>query len=212
MKLYIKRLYHSLIKMLVIICVLLIILYLFAFSTFIKVNNSSVSYFSRDTTLTLQNSINNCNYIYSPSTCTPDYYRFSLLKNNNTFLIHGLWVEECAECPTCGYPSFCNQNNPNNQSHVICNFDYRKVQPLWSSLQNLWYPGNQSAKNNKLLAHEWCKHGVCTNLTELQYFNTSLSLYKILVNDGLLDLCDYGKEECYFVVDKDFYIKNHTTF
>jgi ribonuclease I len=179
-------------------------------------------------------------YQYSPKTCTPNYYRFSLLKQNNTFLIHGLWVEECDECPTCGYPSFCNVVNNN------CTFNINSIKTLLPALQSQWYPGTSSfntssievietdstreqcmcynlrsdqmgnfsrpSKNphNTLLAHEWCKHGLCTNLTEFQYFNISLTLYQSLIDNDLIKLCNYKQSECYFIVDSYFNIKNQS--
>lgn len=140
---------------------------------------------------------------YSPTKCDPNYYRFSLLMSNDTFLIHGLWVEQCAQCPSCGYPSFCNTSGT---------FDYRSIQSLLPALQTQWYPGTSiPVKNNKILAHEWCKHGTCTNMTEFQYFNTSLAIYEKLVDSSLLKLCNrIPSNECYFILDKDLKITNTT--
>jgi hypothetical protein len=140
-------------------------------------------------------------HVYSPKVCTPDYYLFSLLKSNDTFLIHGLWVEECNECPTCGYPTFCNVVNSN------CTFNITSLKSLINQLDKLWYPGNNINKIDQLLTHEWCKHGLCTNFTEFQYFNKSLSIYDRIVNQGYLDSCDYNQEECGFKLDINFRIE-----
>lgn len=142
-------------------------------------------------------------YNYSPKQCDPDYYRFSLLKKNGTFLIHGLWIEECSQCTQCGYPSFCNQTcDPSD-------FNVTELAPLFPRLAKYWYPAN-NPKVNPILAHEWCKHGTCTNMTMLDYFNTSLNIYDTLVSENLLDLCDPQDSQCYFILDNNLHITNST--
>lgn len=139
-------------------------------------------------------------YKYSPDQCDPEYYRFSLLKKNSTFLIHGLWIEQCAQCLRCGYPSSCDPN---------CDFNITELGPIWNDLHQYWYGGNDPSKNT-LLPHEWCKHGTCTNLTELSYFNRSLNIYKQILDGDLLSLCNYHSNECYFILDKNLSITNST--
>lgn len=127
---------------------------------------------------------------YSPKNCTPDYYRFSLLKSGNEWLIHGLWIEQCNACGvTCGYPTFCN-NIPFNISDLT---------PLFTPLSKNWYPGGDPNKNT-LLSHEWSKHGTCfDNWTQYQYFNTSLGIYDQIIDNNLLSTCN--KSSCYFLLD-----------
>ena len=138
-------------------------------------------------------------YPYSPTTCTAKYYRLSLLKKNDTFLIHGLWIEQCEECPTCGYPSFCES---------ACKFNISKLAPIYDRIQENWFPG-ENPLNNSLLSHEWCKHGSCTNMTELAYFNMTLGLYDELVANDLLSLCNQ-RSKGYFIVNQNFTITNTT--
>jgi hypothetical protein len=138
---------------------------------------------------------------YAPTRCTPSYYRFSLLKHASRFLIHGLWIEECSECATCGYPSGCGGAH--------CALNVSSLRPLFTQLHANWYPACP-AENNSLLTHEWCKHGTCTNQTALEYFNTSLTLYGALLRRGMFADCDPTSKECYFVVDGNLTIANNT--
>jgi ribonuclease I len=124
---------------------------------------------------------------YSPDTCDPIYYRFSLLKKNNTFLIHGLWPQSCFDCSDCGFPSFCHK----------CSFNIGNLEPLFPRLQKDWFPGGDP-RHNGLLTHEWCKHGTCTNMTDIKYFNTSLNIYDMLISKGLIQTCS---DTCYFNLD-----------
>jgi ribonuclease I len=139
-------------------------------------------------------------YQYSPDQCDPNYYRFSLLKKNSTFLIHGLWIEQCSECPSCGYPSACDPN---------CDFNVSKLAPLFTRLHQSWFPGGDPTKSS-ILPHEWCKHGTCTNFSEIDYFNKSLNIYQELLDKDLLSLCNYHSSECFFVLNKNFTIRNAT--
>ena len=138
---------------------------------------------------------------YSPNDCDPDYYRFSLLKKNSTtFLIHGLWIEECSQCPDCGYPSSCNPN---------CQFNVTKLSPIYNRLQRFWFPADDP-RNNTLLSHEWCKHGTCTNKTELNISIIHSTSMRSCLRKDLLSLCNYHTKECYFILDKNFTITNST--
>jgi ribonuclease I len=123
---------------------------------------------------------------FSPPVCTPTYYRFDLLRQHETFLIHGLWIEQCKECLSCGYPSYCPQSTCDIAND--CHFNISELAPIKDELDKYWFNGTN------LLQHEYCKHGTCTNLTEYEYFATALKIYKTLD----LDKCDYSKKECWF--------------
>ena len=137
---------------------------------------------------------------YSPKECNATYYRLDLLRENSTsFLVHGLWIEQCAQCKQCGYPSMCAR----------CQFNIYTLKPLFNALRANWFPG-VDPRNNSLLMHEWCKHGTCTNMTQLDYFNKTLALYTELKQRDLLSLCDLSQNECSFSVDANFTIANET--
>jgi hypothetical protein len=156
-------------------------------------------------------------FSYSPANCTPTYYRLSMLldKQQRKFLVHGLWIEQCAECMDCGYPSFCGKPN----------YNVTTLEPLFDALEKQWYPGDVPATANDLLFHEWSKHGTCfsllgkslgkTNLKSslsllgkslplFNYFNTTLTLYEEAQESGLLSTCDYTQSECYLLLDDNF--------
>uniref|UniRef100_A0A6C0JUR8 Uncharacterized protein n=1 Tax=viral metagenome TaxID=1070528 RepID=A0A6C0JUR8_9ZZZZ len=115
-----------------------------------------------------------CPTSYTPSYCTPTLWRLDMLSQYNTsfqqvWKVHGLWVERCAECESCGYPSDCK----------TCNFNISLLAPILPEIKRFWFtPGNLS----DFLQHEYCKHGTCTNYTEIEYFNTTLSIYHNVVS------------------------------
>lgn len=139
------------------------------------------------------------NFNYSPKICNPTYYRLSLLKLNNTFLIHGLWIEQCSECISCGYPTSCNN----------IKFNISELIPIFSNLKKFWYPAINPNLND-LIIHEWEKHGTCTNMSELNYFNTTIYLYKTLLNRKMLSNCDYNDDQCYFILYPNLTFSNST--
>ena len=102
---------------------------------------------------------------------------------------------ECLECQKCGYPTTC----------VKCNFNITDLNPLAVQLGQKWYPAIPFISNG-LLEHEWCKHGTCTNMTMIQYFNVSLNIYDMILDKHLLDKCDYNSDQCYFTLNKDLQI------
>ena len=114
------------------------------------------------------NKIEDCSNSYTPSYCTPTSWRLDMLRQTE-WKVHGLWVERCAECETCGYPTACK----------ACNFNISSLAPILPEIKRFWFnTGNLSS----FLQHEYCKHGTCTNYTEIDYFNTTLSIYHNVVS------------------------------
>ena len=143
---------------------------------------------------------------YHPRYCTPTLYKFALLnsKSHNRYMIHGLWVEECAECNySCGYPTFCNIAEKNN-------FNVSQLIPIWKNLTVDYFPGGNPEYNN-LLKHEWLKHGTCTNFTELSFFTNTLIIYQKLMHNNFIDkYCNPKINQCFFYLDPFFHIINKT--
>lgn len=146
--------------------------------------------------------ISHTKYQYTNKNCTPSLYQISLLRQIlppirtkvPRYLLHGLWVEKCSQCPACGFPTFCRN----------IKFNYTLLRPLYNILQRDWYPGNMDPKKNNLLRHEWNKHGTCTKFTQLQYFNQTLIVYNKLFQSGLISKCyEMEKNECSFYLNKD---------
>ncbi|KAL2484646.1 Ribonuclease 1 [Abeliophyllum distichum] len=87
-------------------------------------------------------------------------------KPSTDFGIHGLWPNN----NDGSYPSNCDSNNPYNQ---------KKVSDLISQMQQSWptlaCPSNSGSS---FWAHEWEKHGTCSEsvLDQHGYFKTALNL------------------------------------
>lgn len=94
------------------------------------------------------------------------FYYLSLLKNNenNTWHIHGLWPQYNKN----SYPTYCGK----------VSFDISKLNPIIQELDEYWYADGE--KDSDFWKHEYEKHGSCvfTPITEFDYFNTTVNLYK----------------------------------
>ena len=100
------------------------------------------------------------------------FYYLSLIKEqNNTFSIHGLWPQYS---PT-QYPSYCKE----------VSFSLDKLQPILPDLNKYWY--STMEKNADFWEHEYKKHGSCvfTEITEYEYFEKALKLYKEAIKANL---------------------------
>lgn len=155
---------------------------------------------------------------YHPKVCTITHSYFVLLNGNepnsfykyhnnnnnninninNTFdyYIHGLWPEQCLECPECGYPTFCGK-----QYHSI---DLK--QNIIKELIEYWFPPNNITAKVELIEHEYSKHGVCfQNLTAMEYFAHVIRLYKeVKNNQTYAQSCI--EDQCMFNIDTNFNI------
>ena len=93
------------------------------------------------------------------------FYYLSLIKEDDkTYSIHGLWPQYSPN----KYPTYCKN----------VSFSVDKLQPIINDLNKYWYSTQE--KNADFWEHEYKKHGSCvfTDITELEYFEKSLSLFK----------------------------------
>lgn len=114
-----------------------------------------------------------------------NYYDFALIKcdNNATeWTIHGLWPQYNGY--TC-WPEYCKGN---------IKLDIKKLKELMPVMNRYWYScyGNDI----DLWKHEWAKHGTCTGMSELEYFNTTLSVYNNYYESYLKHVCSRYKVNC----------------
>ena len=136
------------------------------------------------------------NYIYPYKIFQKDtrFYYLSLIKEKDTYSIHGLWPQYS----TNTYPTYCKK----------VNFYISTLQPIIDELNENWY--SKEEKNEDFWKHEW-KHGSCvfTYMTEFGYFNKTLQLFKEAKVKGLPDKY-YNKEHntCLIPVNLDFTFKN----
>ena len=92
------------------------------------------------------------------------------------FTIHGLWPQYA----DTGYPSSCTSEA----------FDASIPQQIGESTMIQYWPDVQytvdSPSYDSFWSHEWSKHGTCTGLTQLQYFNTALQLTERIPTPSVL--------------------------
>ena len=134
-------------------------------------------------------------YLISPPiTDHPDihYYEFAMLKctdDARTWTIHGLWPQH----NNTVWPEYCKGN-------ISLNLD--KIRSLIPKLNMYWTScyGN----NEDLWKHEWVKHGSCSNMTEFEYFNTTLELYKQYYESFFKYTCSKNTNHCIIPLSKNF--------
>jgi ribonuclease T2 len=92
------------------------------------------------------------------------------------FTIHGLWPQYA----TTGYPASCDSEP----------FDETIPQQIGESTMVQYWPNVQaepgSSSYTSFWAHEWTKHGTCTHLTQLQYFETAIQLTQEIPTPDIL--------------------------
>jgi len=113
------------------------------------------------------------------------YYQLRLQKcdSGDIFTIHGLWPEY----DNSTWPSYCK------------NITYDK-QLIPQDMDKYWY--SCKGDSNSFWKHEWIKHGVCTDYTQLEYFTVVLDLYLDL---NISDECNNLYNKCSI-----YYYKNLT--
>ena len=99
------------------------------------------------------------------------FYYLSLIRENDSWSIHGLWPQYSAN----QYPSFCKK----------VDFSYNSIKSLVPELKVFWYSNKD--RDEQFWEHEWKKHGSCMfdDIDEYEYFNTTLKLYKEALNKNL---------------------------
>ena len=91
-----------------------------------------------------------------------NYYKFAEFHDGSNWSLHGAWPERSARY----WPQFC-QGSP---------FNATALDALQPRLEKDWpnYWGSSAA----LHKHEYLRHGTCSGLTEVNYFNRSLNAYE----------------------------------
>ena len=80
--------------------------------------------------------------------------------------IHGLWPQYAVS----GYPASCTTEPFDNT--IPTQIGESKMIQYWPDVQYTL----DSSSYNSFWAHEWTKHGTCSGLTQLQYFNAAIDL------------------------------------
>ena len=110
-------------------------------------------------------------YFWEPESCygTSKYAGCSntLPYWSNHFTIHGLWPQFTSG----GYPSFCTTEAFNSKVTTTIGDD---MYTYWPNIQSSFDDPSYSS----FWEHEWTKHGTCTGLSQVDYFQSTLSLQK----------------------------------
>jgi len=124
---------------------------------------------------------------YHPDTCLPIKYVFAIIKEER-IKIHGLWIEVCEECTSCGYPTWCNMKN------------FSFLPPKETQFIDTYWVGKDKESSEELFKHEVMKHSSCMRLSSDEY------LY--LVTDIFFGYLEYIQKSCnrgcYIILDKNF--------
>ena len=121
------------------------------------------------------------------------FYYLSLIKENDSWSIHGLWPQNSKT----DYPQFCHD----------VTFDISLLEPIMTSLKKIWR--SDRGPDDIFWEHEWKKHGSCmfNGANEFNYFNTTLSLFELVNKEGIID--KYKKDGCALIpFDLNFNIIN----
>lgn len=133
----------------------------------------SISFMATITSTTGQDHIPATIYVYAyswtPGFCDKQTYPGCLAPESyweTNFTIHGLWPQYMDN----GYPDFCTTEP----------FDNSIPQQIGEDTMIQYWPdvkySPSSSSYNSFWEHEWTRHGTCSGLTQLQYFNTALQL------------------------------------
>merc|ERR1712183_836331 len=96
--------------------------------------------------------------------------RLSKCKNSDTWTLHGLWPQWKEDC-----------HGPA--------FDASKIASIQDDMNTFWLSCPQYGGNNpRFWSHEWKKHGTCSGMDELTYFQTGLAKRAEYVSK-----CEYGR-------------------
>ena len=85
----------------------------------------------------------------------------------NNFTIHGLWPN--FKNSSSSYDGYCT-NEP---------FDIEVIKKIGIDKMNTYWPSTDGP-NEEFWKHEWEKHGTCSGLSQIDYFNTILNLHSSL--------------------------------
>lgn len=119
------------------------------------------------------------------------FYYLSL-KKDTVWSIHGLWPQYSKN----EYPCYCKK----------VSFDINKLKPILTELNTHWYSTKE--QNEDFWKHEWEKHGSCmfTDMEELEYFKTALSLYVDAVQTNIIDKFKVSETQALIPVSLDLKI------
>ena len=119
-------------------------------------------------------------YSWTPGFCYNQSYPGCLAPQDywkNNFTIHGLWPQYASNN---GYPSYCI--NEEFDTYVPDEIGYSTMTEKWPNVQS----SESDADYDSFWDHEWSKHGTCSGLSQLDYFDAALNLTEIITTPDVL--------------------------
>lgn len=149
---------------------------------------------------------------YHPISCTITKYNFAFISTKNELKVHGLWPDQCQECPSCGYPTCCNLDKFSN---FTIPHDTHFIDEHWFGGQSYRIINTCNLKAQTLFEHEVLKHASCMNLFSTDYLNLVEKLFNQYYH-YINQICQSRREDCSIDLDENFTIiklvensKNH---
>jgi len=113
-------------------------------------------------------------YSWTPGFCYNQNYPGCLAPQEywkTNFTIHGLWPQYSdSSYSEDGYPSYCSSEA--FDSNIINEIGYNTMTEKWPNVQSV----PEDADYDSFWDHEWSKHGTCSELSQLDYFDAALNL------------------------------------
>lgn len=110
-------------------------------------------------------------------------------QNDDYMTLHGLWPSrDGTSGPASTYPCTCTNEAFSNAT----------IQPILPDMQKYW--PSLKGPNAAFWAHEWTKHGTCSTLKQLDFFQTTLDArkkydaYAAMTGAGFVEGQAYGAE------------------
>lgn len=120
-------------------------------------------------------------YSWQPEFCygKVDYYGCDNPQDywKKFFTLHGLWPQYS----TTGYPSYCTDEPFNSTVPEVIGMD--TMTKYWPNAQ---YNPDDYSDYTEFWEHEWTKHGTCSGLDQITYFNTTINLLQTLTTSSLV--------------------------
>ncbi len=110
-------------------------------------------------------------YSWTPEFCYGNNYPGCVLTQpeywETHFTIHGLWPQYIDG----GYPSYCT-NVSFDATSIETAIGLETLEKYWPNVQE----DTDNANYTSFWEHEWSKHGTCTGLSQIDYFNQTVAL------------------------------------
>lgn len=90
--------------------------------------------------------------------------------------IHGLWPNYNSPEDGHNWPQCCPNKQPYLEQTTLDQLE-NILDVYWPNEQNP-HPTTSSAINSSLWSHEWGKHGTCSGVDQIEYFESSLQVHK----------------------------------